>query len=439
MNKTMLTDLYQLTMNAAYYDSNKDDVATFELFIRNYPKDWGYFIANGIEDAIDYATSIKFSKEDIDYLRNEGLFKEEYLNFLSSFRFEGDIYAVKEGIFVAANAPIMQVTAKRTQAQFLETTLLNIINFQTMIATKANRIVNAAQNAKVIEFGLRRAHEEDAAMKGARAAYISGAIGTSNVKAGMYYGIPIAGTHAHSFVMSFPSEIEAFRAYANAFPDNATLLIDTYNTVQGAKNAIIIGKELEQQNKKLNGVRIDSGELCELSKKVRDILDSNGLNYVKIIASNDLNEYKINELIANGAKIDAFGVGTELITSKPIAALPGVYKLVEDSDGGKIKLSSNKATYPGKKQVYRMDGYDIISLADETINGQPLLEQIVKDGIRITKKKTINEIRVHCLENVAKLPDETKQICAEPYKAIVSGRLKQLGDSLMKKYAEELP
>src|SRR3989338_6955691 len=296
MEKTMLTDLYQLTMNAAYFDNDKDDIATFDLFIRKLPENWGYFIANGIEDAIDYATSIKFTDDDISYLRQQGIFDENYLTFLKDFKFEGEIYAVKEGTPVAPNTPILRVTAKRTQAQFLETALLNIINFQTMVATKANRVVNAADGAKVVDFGLRRAQEEDAAMTGARAAYIAGAVATSNVKAGKKYGIPISGTHAHSFVMSFEDEIDAFRAYVKTFPENATLLIDTYDTEQGARNAAIVAKELEAKGKRLGAVRLDSGDLTDLSIKARMILDESGLDYVRIVASNDLNEYKIEDM-----------------------------------------------------------------------------------------------------------------------------------------------
>lgn len=443
-NKTMLTDLYQLTMNAAYFDNNKDDVATFDLFIRKLPEDWGYFIANGIEDAIDYATSIKFEEEDIEYLRSQGKFKEAYLEFLKDFKFEGEIYAVPEGTPVAPNTPILRVTAKRTQAQFLESALLNIINFQTMIATKASRVIKAASkgNATVVDFGLRRAQEEDAAMKGARAAYIVGAVATSNVKAGKEYGIPISGTHAHSFVMSFPTELDAFRAYVKTFPDNATLLIDTYDTENGARNAAVVAKELEAKGKRLGAIRLDSGDLCELSKRVRAILDEQGLNYVKIFASNDLNEYKIEELIKRGARIDAYGVGTEMITAKPIAAISGVYKLVEDDEGGKIKLSEDKKSYPGKKQVYRVceisdfgDShylYDLLALESEETFGEglchyPLLKPFVKKGKRICQKEDLSKIRNH-------LEMELYTINKGPIPLKISKGLQKLVDDLTEKY-----
>jgi len=440
--KTLLTDLYQLTMLAGYLDNKKDeDIATFDLFIRKLPQDWGYYIANSIEDAIDYITNIKFSEEDLEYLRKQEFFKPEFLEYLKAFKFEGDVYAVREGTPIFPNQPVLRVTAKRSQAQFVETALLNMINYQTMIASKTSRVVNAAKEAKVVDYGLRRAQEEDAAMKGARATYIGGAIGTSNVKAGKEYGIKILGTQAHSFIMSFPSEIEAFRAYVKTFPNKATLLIDTYDTIKGAKNAAIVAKELEKQGDRLSAVRLDSGDLCDLSKKVRQILDEQGLHYVNIVASNDLNEYKIEELIRNGAKINGYGVGTEMITAKPVAAIPGVYKLVEDDGGAKIKLSPEKKTYPGKKQVYRVMGadgkcsHDILGLEYEGIAGTPLLEKVVKQGRRVTGKRSLDEIRQYALECISKLPDYLKEVrVTKHYEMKISGGLNKLIDELTEKY-----
>jgi len=442
-NKTILTDLYQLTMNAAYFYSRKDDVATFDLFIRTLPDDWGYYIANGIEDAIDYATTIEFADDDIAYLRNQG-FKEDYLQFLKSFRFKGEIYAVREGTPVFPSEPLVRVTAKRTQAQYIETALLNILSFQTMIATKANRVVNTAGSARVVDFGLRRAHEEDAGLKGARAAYISGAIATSNVKAGKQYNIPIAGTHAHSFIMSFKTELESFRAYVKTFPDSTTLLIDTYDTIQGAHNAAVVAKELEHDGKQLGAVRLDSGNLAKLSKKVREIFDSQGLGYIKIIASSDLNEYKIADLIKQKAPIDLYGVGTELITAKPVAAIPGVYKLVEDTDGPKIKLSQGKETLPGKKQIYRQsdpDGKycgDIIALEHEKVEGEPLLQPAVKEGKRVRGKPELSETRTYCLDAVSRLPDYLKKVrVKKKYAITLAHDLRSLIKQLTKQYTGE--
>jgi nicotinate phosphoribosyltransferase len=431
-NRTLLTDLYQLTMNAAYFDNQKDDNATFELFIRKLPEDWGYFIANGLEDAVDYAVNLEFNKEDISYLKEQELFKKDFLNFLRSFKFEGDIYTVKEGTPITVNTPLMRVVGKRTQAQFLETMLLNTVNFQTMIASKANRVVNIAAPAKVVDYGLRRAQEKDASIQGARATYIGGAIATSNVLAGKKYGIPIKGTHAHSFVMSFPTELEAFRAYVKTFQKKPTLLIDTYDTLNGARNVVTVGKELEEIGQKIGSVRLDSGNLAELSKQVREILDEGGLDYVNILASNDLNEYKIADLKKANAPIDGYGVGTEMITAKPVAAIPGVYKLVEDEQGAKIKLSPDKITYPGVKQVYRIAGengtydYDILALEKEHIHGMPLLEKVVENGERIVPRRKLNDIQAYCLAEVAKLPETARQLKAIPYEIKPSLKLNDL-------------
>ena len=438
-NKTMLTDLYQLTMNAAYYDNNKDEMATFDLFVRTMPEEWGYYITAGVEEAVDYATNIKFTKSNLEYLASQNIFSKEYLEFLKDFKFEGEMYAIKEGTPITTNTPIIRVTAKRTQAQFLESTLLNIINYQTMIASKASRIVHAADGKDIVEFGLRRAQGEDAAIKGARATYIAGAVGTSNVAAGEKYGIPISGTQAHSYIMSFPTEIEAFRSYAKTFPNSSVLLIDTYNTLNGAKNAIIVAKELEENGHKLKGVRIDSGDLAENSKKVREMFDNNGLDYVKIVVSNDLNEKKIMMLNAEGAKIDAYGVGTEMITAKPVAAISGVYKIVEDNGGPKIKLSEGKKTYPGMKQVYRVEtenGYnhDILAIDGEYTTLKPLLEKVVEDGHRISSRRELKAIREYCLKEVAKLPAYTKELSARPYELRISEKLEGLVDELTEKY-----
>lgn len=447
-NLALLTDLYQLTMNAAYLDNKREnEVATFDLFIRKLPKDRGYFLAAGLEDVIKYIKDLRFDESDLIYLREQGIFKEEFLESLKYFRFSGDIYAIPEGTPVFANEPIVRVTAPRMEAQFIETFLLNVINFQTMIATKASRVVQAAKGRAVIDFGLRRAHDNDAGIKGARAAYVAGAIGTSNVLAGKEYQIPIKGTHAHSFVMSFGEEIEAFRAYTKTFPDNATLLIDTYNVMQGAKNAAIVAKELENSGHKLFAVRLDSGDLKEDSIRIRNYFDSLGLNYVKIVASNDLNEYKIEEMLATGARIDAFGVGTEMITSKDCPALSGVYKLAESEEDGKleakIKLSEGKKTLPGRKQVYRVSDEkgnyvkDIIALEEEEIEGEPLLVPVVKDGKIVYKQPKLPEIQKRAREQLARIPSSYKKI-REPdsYKVELSNGLQALIETLTAKYGK---
>jgi len=439
----LLTDLYQLTMNAAYIDNGKEDeVASFEMFIRTLPQDWGYFISAGIDDAIDYACRIRFTDDDVTYLQGLHIFTDEYLDYLRHFRFEGDIIALNEGTPITADSPIIRVTAKRPQAQLLETALLNIINFQTLIASKASRVVNAAGKAKVIDFGLRRAQGFDAGVKGARAEYIAGVDATSNVEAAREYDIPPSGTMAHSFVMGFPEEEDAFRAYSHTFPDNSVFLIDTYDSLVGTMKAARVAKEMEKKGHRLSAVRLDSGNMEGLSRRIRRILDAEGLEYVKIGVSSDLNEYKIQDYTRDGAPVDFYGVGTEMITAKPVSALAGVYKLVEDNFGPKIKLSDSKRTHPGRKQLSRIESergnylYDLLQLEGEPSVGTPLLEMAVAGGRRIRRNRTLREIREYSLGCVAKLPEETRRIlAAEPYGLMVSERLQRLTEELTRRYS----
>ncbi len=439
----LLTDLYQLTMIAAYVDSGKDqEESTFDLFIRRYPKEWGYLIANGVEEAIDIATDLRFGDEDIAYLRSTGLFQERHLDYFKSFRFTGDIAAVAEGSVIAANTPVLRITAPRAQAQLLETILLDTIGYQTMIATKASRTVDAAQGKRVVEFGLRRAQGQEAGLKGSRAAYLGGCSATSNVQAGKEYGIPITGTHAHSFVMSFGTEEEAFRAYVHTFPGQTTLLVDTYDTHAGVRTAIAVGKELERAGKRLGAVRLDSGDLEQLARDARKELDDAGMTYVKIIVSGDLNEYKIADLVERGAPIDAYGVGTELITGKPDAALSAVYKLAEDPGGAKLKLAQGKRTWPGKKQVWRVrdkDGrfsHDVLALEGEAVaGGTPLLETMVRGGERTHSARPLEWARALAHESRAALPDECRRIRnPQPYEMRPSAGLAQLADTLAREH-----
>lgn len=438
----LLTDLYQLTMNAAYLDNGKEDeIASFEMFIRTLPADWGYLIAAGIDEAVDYATKLRFRDNDIAYLRGLDKFSDEYLDYLRHFRFEGDITAISEGTPITADTPILRVTAKRPQAQLLETALLNIVNFQTLIASKASRVVNAAGKAKVIDFGLRRAQGFDAGVSGARAEYIGGVDATSNVEAAREYDIPPSGTMAHSFVMGFPDEADAYRAYAHTFPNNSVFLIDTYDTLAGARKAVMVAKEMEQRGNRLSAVRIDSGNVEGLSRQIRDLFDANGLGYVKIGVSSDLNEYKIDGYTRYGAPVDFYGVGTEMITAKPVSALPGVYKLVEDNYGPRIKLSDSKRTHPGRKQLCRITGehggylYDLLQLVDEQSVGIPLLEPVVEGGRRIQEKRTLRQLKEYSIGCVAKLPVECRMIVsAQPYQLKISDKLQSLTEELTKRY-----
>lgn len=360
-NLTLLTDLYQLTMMDGYLKNGKQkDIAVFDLFFRRN-NIITYSVAAGLEQALDYILNIRFEKEDIEYLRSLHLFDEQFLTYLKDFRFTGDVYAVPEGTVVFPEEPIVTVRAPLLEAQFLETALLNIVNHQTLIASKSAKVAYAAKGDSVMEFGLRRAQGPDAGVYGARASVIGGCRSTSNVLAGQMFGISVAGTHAHSWVMNFPSEYEAFSAYAKMYPDACLLLVDTYDTLRsGVPNAIRVFRELRAAGHEPKGIRLDSGDLAYLSKKARAMLDEAGFPDAIICASGDLDEYLINSLKNQGARIDLWGVGTKLITSADMPALGGVYKLSCLQTGGqeipKIKLSDNsdKITNPGFKQVYRV-------------------------------------------------------------------------------------
>jgi nicotinate phosphoribosyltransferase len=405
-NLTMMTDLYQLTMMYGYYKTNTHRrQAVFDLFFRKPNKDSAYAIAAGLEQVIDYIKNLHFSEEDLQYLESLQLFDKDFLNELRKLRFTGDIYAVPEGTVVFPNEPMLRVKAPLFEAQFIETALLNIINHQTLIATKASRVVCAAQGGNVLEFGLRRAQGPDAGIYGARAAVIGGCSATSNVMTGQLFGIPVKGTHSHSWVMSFPDELTAFRAYADAFPSACLLLVDTYNTLKsGIPNAITVFKELREKGYEPLGIRLDSGDLAYLSKKARAMLDEAGFPNAQIVASNDLDEELIWDLIAQGAKIDTFGVGTSLITSRGCPALGGVYKMSAEEVNGKmvprIKISENpgKITNPGYKKVVRIynGGHkavaDLIMLEEEQIDtGKPLT---IFDPVDTWKRMTLRNYSI---------------------------------------------
>ena len=440
---SLFTDLYELTMCASYFDNNRNELATFDLLIRKLPPNRSYFVFAGLEQALLFLKNMRFNSEQIDYLRKQG-FKEDFLNYLGNFKFSGEVWAIPEGTIVFPNEPVIRVTAPIIEAQLIESFLLNTVNLQTMIATKASRVVNVAQRRAVIEFGLRRTQGTDAGMKAARCSYIAGCSGTSNVLAGMKYDIPIFGTMAHSFVMFFDKEIEAFRAFAKTFPDKSLLLIDTFNDIAGAEKAAIVAEELQKKGHKLTGVRIDSGDLVEISKKVRTLLDEKELDYVKIFASGDLDEYKIEELLGKGAKIDAFGVGTRMSTSEDRPYIDVIYKLCEKM--GKLgkfaptmKLSKGKITLPGRKQVFRIKGKtgdfvkDIIALDNEECQGEPLLVKVVEKGELIYNLPMLEAIRENALENLSKLPDRYKRLHkTSSYPVETSPLLKKMINKLAK-------
>lgn len=434
----LATDLYELTMAAAYFESGmSSEVATFELFVRHLPPDRGYLIAAGLEQAVEYLQNLRFDANSIHYLRSLPVFGsvgEGFWEYLRAFRFEGDVNAVPEGTAVFAGEPLLQVRAPIIQAQIVETFLLATLNHQTLIATKAARVVEAAAGRGVVEFGARRAHGFDAAIYGARAAVIGGCIGTSNVLAGRIFGIDVYGTAAHSFVMAFDREIDSFRAFQRTFPRHTILLIDTYDTLEGARRAAQLGPGIR-------GVRLDSGDLLALSREVRRILDEAGLRDALIVASGDLNEYRIAELLAAGAPIDLFGVGTDLITSRDAPALGGVYKLVavdRDSRHRPVrKLSPEKATYPEAKQVFRTYDEqgrmveDTLALADEALPGEPLLRPVLRHGELVAALPALPVIRERARLQREALPEGVRRL-REPdvYPVRLSAGLQELAAAL---------
>jgi nicotinate phosphoribosyltransferase len=436
-NMSLFTDFYELTMCAAYFDNQNFETATFDLFIRRLPENRSYFLFAGLEEALGYLQSIKFTEQHLTYLKTQG-FSSDFLAYLRDFKFTGEVWAVPEGTLVFPKEPLIRITAPIIEAQLAETFLLNTVNLQTMIATKASRVVEAAKDKTVIEFGLRREPGIDGGMKVARSSYIAGCQGTSNVLAGMEYGIPVFGTMAHSFIMSYRHEIDAFRAFAKTFPDKSTLLIDTYDDLAGAEKAAVVAKELQAKGMQLSGVRLDSGDLAETSKKVRAILDGNNLQSAKIFASGDLDEYKITELLAAQAPIDAFGVGTKMGTSSDRPFLDGIYKLCEtqNPDGSFapiMKLSKDKITLPGRKQVYRLTDSegcfvkDTITLTDEQAMGEPLLLKVMENGKLCYRLPSLKEIQSNAAENLSKLPSQYKMLLNAPlYPVELSEKLQKL-------------
>ena len=429
------TDLYQLTMAAAMFKAGFEHTSTFELFTRRLHPRRGYWVAAGLEQALDYLEGLRFSGEQIDYLKTLKGFETGHDGFferLRELRFTGEVWAVKEGTPVFPWEPILRVTGPALEAQLVETYLLSMVNFQTLIASKAARVGQAARGKNFVDFGTRRAHGPEAGELVARASFIAGSSGTSNTEAGRQLGIPVLGTFAHSWVMSFEDEDEAFRQYTAAFPDTTTLLIDTYDTVKAAER--IVAQEMP-----CRAVRLDSGDLTELSKQVRAVFDAGGRNEIKIVASNDLNEEKIDAMEQDGCRIDVYGVGTEMATSRDCPALGGVYKVVEIVDGESVrhpvKLSSSKRSWPGVKQVFRSSkggtfSGDVIGLASEEREGTPLLECVMKNGERVAPAPALAEIRTYCLEQLAALPESVKQIL-EPgdYSAVRSDALLALAEA----------
>jgi nicotinate phosphoribosyltransferase len=442
-NLALLTDLYQLTMAQSYFQNRKFDNATFSLFIRSYPPNRGFFVSAGLGDVLDFLTEFSFGPNDIDYLKSMRIFADNFLDFLKDLRFTGDVWAIPEGRLFFQDEPILEVTAPIIEAQIVETFIINQINLQTLIATKAARCVYAARGKSLVDFALRRTHGTDAGIKVARASYLAGFDGTSNVLAGKRYGIPAVGTMAHSFVTSFEHEIDAFRAFVACFPENSTLLIDTYDTIAAAHKAVEIAREMAAEGKRLRGVRIDSGDLASLAREVRKILDESGFTGVKIVGSGGLDEYELQKLSEANAPYDSYGVGTKMGVSADAPWFDIAYKLVEYNGRSVLKLSTGKISWPGKKQVFRFADErgrwvkDIIALRRESLpGGVPLLRNFIEKGKVRISYPTLQEIRESFLEEFARLNDKVKTIRKPAiYPVELSPQLSALKDEMEREVA----
>ena len=438
-------DLYELTMAASYFENRKSERAAFSLFVRDYPPGRRYFVSAGLEDVLGYLTNLKFEKNDIDYLRSLGLFTGEFLSYLREFRFTGEVFAIPEGRLFFADEPVLEVEAPLIEAQLVETCLINLVNLQVMIATKASRCLQAAGPRRLIDFSLRRTQGLEAGLKVARASYIGGFAGTSNVLAGRVYGLPVYGTMAHSFVTSFEREIDAFRAYAKSFPESAVLLIDTYDTVAGAAKAAAVGKEMSARGESLRGVRLDSGDISGLSRKVRQVLVQAGLGEASIFASGALDEKKIAAIIRRGGDVDAFGVGTKMGVSADAPYLDMAYKMVELAGRPVLKLSPGKTSLGGRKQVFRLAvpseslKKDVIGLRDEALPGEPLLRQVMSGGEILGRLPALPEIRKAFLAEFAILGDRYKRLetGAPHYPVSHSARLRRLQSRIIRKLRDQ--
>jgi len=416
----LLTDLYQLTMAACYFDQGMEEEATFSLFIRKYPPDRGYFVAAGLAEALEFLESFRFTEDDLAYLESTGLFQARFLDYLKGVRFTGEVYALPEGSIFFKDEPLLEVSAPIMEAQLVETFIINAVSLQTLIASKAARSIYAAGGRPIIDFSLRRTQGTDAGLKVARASYLVGFLGTSNVLAGKLYGIPIFGTMAHSYITSFVHEIDAFRVFAKNFPKITTLLIDTYDNLAGARKAVQVAREMAARGEKLRAVRLDSGDIAAISKEVRRILREEGLAEVRILASGGFDEFKIAQVLADGGEVDIFAVGTKMGVSADAPYFDIAYKMVKYGGRPVMKLSTGKVTLVDKKQIYRRyDDHgrmqrDIIALRDEGLVGEPLLKEVMRGGRPVGSLPTLEESREYFRSEFAKLPECYKALNKPP-------------------------
>jgi nicotinate phosphoribosyltransferase len=446
----LLTDLYQLNMMQAYLDRGKTETAVFEFFFRNLPPRRRFVLAAGLEQALDFLENLRFPPEEIDWLARSGRFRTNMLDHLAALRFTGDVHAMPEGTVVFGNEPVLRVTAPLPQAQLVETRLINILHFQSLIASKAARMILAAPDKLLVDFGLRRAHGSEAGLSAARASYIAGFAGTATVLAGERFGIPLFGTMAHSFIQTYDDETEAFEQFAESRPQNLTLLIDSYDTEAAARKVVALAPRLQVRGITIRNVRLDSGDLVALSKSVRHILDAGGLSGIGIFASGGLDEDSLTAMIRAGAPIDGFGIGTSLTTSSDVPALDCAYKLQEYAGLARRKRSTGKATWPGRKQVWRRFGPDgrmagdTVSVEnDEGQGGEPLMQVVMRGGRRIAPSPSLADVRGRAAADLARLPEPLRGLQPDAaYPVRMADILQQLAtevDSRLAPHEEVVP
>jgi nicotinate phosphoribosyltransferase len=433
----LLTDLYELTMAQAYQEQGMEEPAVFEFFVRKLPPHRNFLVAAGLEQVLDFLSQLRVTQKELAWLDRAGKFKPNFLRYLKTLRFTGDVDAMPEGTIFFPNEPILRVVAPLPQAQLVETRVMNLLNFQTMIASKAARSVLVAGGKPLIDFGLRRAHGAEAGLLAARASYLSGFAGSATVLAGMAYGIPLYGTMAHSFVQAHKDEALAFEHFAQAQPDNVVLLIDTYDTEAAARKVVSLAPALKARGITVNGVRLDSGDLADHARKVRRILDEGGLSHAQILASGNLDEYRLKDLIENRAPIDSFAVGTAMTTSADAPSLDCAYKLQEYAGRPCRKRSEGKATWPGRKQVYREYGsnthfaHDLVTTIDDKAGGAPLLEPMMREGRRLAPSPTLTQVRQRVTTQLGQLPAPLRILESAPaYEVRISAPLQDLAQSV---------
>jgi nicotinate phosphoribosyltransferase len=427
----LLTDLYQFTMLQGYHDSRMAETAVFEFFVRRLRPGRGFLLAAGLEQVLDYLEQLQFAAEELEWLASTARFSPAFLASLETLRFTGDVHAMPEGTVFFPNEPVLRVTAPIAEAQLVETRLINLLHFETLIASKAARAVLVAPGKLLVDFGLRRAHGAEAGLLAARASYIAGFSGTSTVLAGREFGIPLYGTMAHSFIQAHDDEAAAFENFAHAQPDNVVLLIDTWDTEAAARKVVALAPGLTRAGIRIKGVRIDSGDLAEHARRVRAILDAGGLDHVIIFASGDLDEYALRDMLAAGAPLDGFGVGTHLDTSSDQPYLDCAYKLQEYAGRARRKRSEGKATWPGRKQVYRryVDGRmagDVVTLESDPQPGEPLLAPVMQGGRRLAPPPALVDARLHAATQLARLPEPLRRLEAFDYPVAIAPGLHEL-------------